>query len=353
MPARNAGPFDEYVGMRRHLPVQHATFNAEGEAESNGVDWGDFNRMGSISHKLNAHRRNFPAWAMNDAQLRAVMVRYVELRACFKRPQPGTDAERLKRAEALLAARTLVAQATLTKLCKEHLALKRSGGDAGYIRKLGEEIEGIDTAILINKNIAGIALRLAVLYWRQGFNSVECASEVHLKPPHCRMMLMRLCTVAAQLGLGAAPANNPGKRVPQSATTPRLCKTCGAPRGRGCLYCDACGQARKVANSSKSDKRYKAKLKAKRRAKARALQPTRATKRLAIVSSPAFIKLFENWQQRRYLTNRTHCKNGHEICAANAHVGDLKRLKRYACDPCWKEYARCWAQQHKRVTARG
>ena len=30
---------------------------------------------------------------------------------------------------------------------------------------------------------------------------------------------------------------------------------------------------------------------------------------------------------------RKACKRGHPICAANAHVGDMKRLGVYACDP--------------------
>jgi hypothetical protein len=53
-----------------------------------------------------------------------------------------------------------------------------------------------------------------------------------------------------------------------------------------------------------------------------------------VVASAAFIKLFEKARKAMHDPQRKACKHGHPICAANAHVGDLKRLKRYACDPC-------------------
>lgn len=56
--------------------------------------------------------------------------------------------------------------------------------------------------------------------------------------------------------------------------------------------------------------------------------------RQKVVSSPAFIKLFEKARARMANPKRKTCKHGHKISAANAHVGDLKRLGVYACDPC-------------------
>lgn len=53
-----------------------------------------------------------------------------------------------------------------------------------------------------------------------------------------------------------------------------------------------------------------------------------------IVTSPAFIKLFEKAKSKMRDPKRKTCKHGHAISAANAHVGDMKRLGRYTCDPC-------------------
>jgi hypothetical protein len=58
------------------------------------------------------------------------------------------------------------------------------------------------------------------------------------------------------------------------------------------------------------------------------------TKRANTVATPAFIKLFEKACARMASPTRKTCKHGHKISAANAHVGDLKRLGTYACDPC-------------------
>lgn len=58
------------------------------------------------------------------------------------------------------------------------------------------------------------------------------------------------------------------------------------------------------------------------------------TPREEIVKSAAFIALFEKAIAASRDPKRTHCKNGHTITAAHAHVGDLKRTGRYTCDPC-------------------
>jgi hypothetical protein len=52
------------------------------------------------------------------------------------------------------------------------------------------------------------------------------------------------------------------------------------------------------------------------------------------VASAAFGKLFEKARAAMQDPARKTCAHGHAITAANAHVGDLKRTGRYACDPC-------------------
>ena len=63
-----------------------------------------------------------------------------------------------------------------------------------------------------------------------------------------------------------------------------------------------------------------------------------------IVTSPAFIKLFEKWRARRKPERKLCSKGLHRICPANAHVGDLRCTQRhYSCYPCWRAVNRAWA----------
>jgi hypothetical protein len=74
------------------------------------------------------------------------------------------------------------------------------------------------------------------------------------------------------------------------------------------------------------------------RAKGEAMKKTKMQQwevaRNKVVSSATFIKMFERARAKMTKPKRKTCKHGHPICAANAHVGDLKRLGVYACDPC-------------------
>ncbi len=60
--------------------------------------------------------------------------------------------------------------------------------------------------------------------------------------------------------------------------------------------------------------------------------------RESVVSSPEFIALFEATRNAFKDPSRAACKRGHAICAANAHVGDLRRPPhRYSCDLCLRK----------------
>lgn len=78
-----------------------------------------------------------------------------------------------------------------------------------------------------------------------------------------------------------------------------------------------------------------------------ARQRALAARRGKIVSSSTFVALFEKWQAGRKYPNRTHCKRGHKICAANACVNDLRRGS-YACNPCFRADNRAWNKTPKR-----
>ncbi len=278
-PIRHGLAFDLHVGVRPRLPVS-ARFAADGEVESPSISFDDFSRMQTQRHKLDRGRRDeSPAWVLNASTLRSVITRYLELRAGFLKAQPGTDVERIQRAQQKLNSKIPNQDAALTRLCKEYVAFKAP--------KLAQEIEGLDTALVITQTAASKAAMVAHLYYRLGLNSVEVGKEVGLKPPHIRMLLLRLRKVAASLGYVTPPRVRVG-------------------------YHKARRLARILAAST--------------------------PKRQAIVSSPEFIALFEKSLAKMANPKRAHCKNGHLICAQNAHVGDMRRTGRYFCNECQRLY---------------
>lgn len=62
-----------------------------------------------------------------------------------------------------------------------------------------------------------------------------------------------------------------------------------------------------------------------------------------IVSSAAFIKLFKKARAKMRNQSKLCNKGLHPICAANAHVGDVRgRCNLYSCYPCWRAANSVW-----------
>src|SRR5580692_7010685 len=101
--AARGAVLDEFVHMKQKRPVS-ATFRGRDEWESPGLCFSDYERCSKIRYKLNSGRKHSPPWVHDDKKLRAVLVRYVEVRACFQRQQSGTESERLQRAQTVLKA---------------------------------------------------------------------------------------------------------------------------------------------------------------------------------------------------------------------------------------------------------
>jgi hypothetical protein len=287
-PPRHGLAFDEYVHIRRNMPVSRASFDAEGDAcSATRISFDDYRCMQTTQRKLASFRESAaPNWSINDKQLRAVLVAYIERRAGLLKAQPGTEFQRLQRAQEVLNRNAKEQQLLLDRMTREYVEFKRHGADARVLRNYETEIKNLDTVLLFNKDIAGKVLHVVHCYYRLGFNSVETEAETGLKPPHVRAMLWRLRKVAASLGFSNPPARR--RRHRPRVASPTV-----------------------VFRYSKS-----------------------AEKRNAIVSSAEFIALFEKARARMIDPKRKCCKRGHPVCAANAHVGDLRRCGKYACDPC-------------------
>lgn len=174
------------------FPVS-AKFVADGEVETPGIAFEDYRTMSTQEFKLEPSRRlEAPEWALNDALLRKVLVRFIEARAGFNYSRSGTEQERLQLAMQKIAAQRPARIAVLKGLCAKYVALKQRGYYPEYLRKLAQEIESWDTVLRFDSNIAAIVIGVVHAYYRRGLDSVDVAEEFNMKPPHVRMILWRL-----------------------------------------------------------------------------------------------------------------------------------------------------------------
>lgn len=229
--------FDTFVfGNRRAKPVS-AHYTREGW-ESTGIDWADYKRMGAqVRRQSNERRLPTPLWALNDRQLRKLIVTAMEERAGIKKPT-GKLLARLARAQEAIRANRPRMLGILTKLCKVYVEIKGTRifkpeeSDANVLQLAQEmfdqiplpnyaiapdedgtgaatarawlkgrkqedyevEIEGLDTFLRYTERDGGAGVIAAVvyLYYRAGMDSVGVGEELGLKPPHVRQILWRL-----------------------------------------------------------------------------------------------------------------------------------------------------------------
>lgn len=195
-------------------PVQ-AIQNDAGEWE-NSLSFDELARC-QIQHRApTARQLPIPIWGVNTTAQRRLLVRFMEFRAGLNKPQPGSERERLERAQQRLLARRPQLEATLYKL----LAALRAGppfrttskmGARGRFlarRKFVAEIYGIDSQLVLLNSPgagAGIILRVIALAYGCGFGSVAVASEVGSRPPAVRMLLHRLHRTWERMGQEAQP----------------------------------------------------------------------------------------------------------------------------------------------------
>lgn len=195
---------------------------------STGISYDDYRGMGLTKRKHTAERRlPTPQWAINDPQLRRLIVQFMEERAGLrKKKQKGGLKQRLARAQAKIVRRRPAMMDVLSRLCKLYVHVKKFGAypdkteveiaalaahinglatpsmyaehnkeivDSKRARDLEIEIEGLDTYLRITENGgAGFIVAIVYLYYRVGMDSVGVGAELGLKPPHVRQTLWRL-----------------------------------------------------------------------------------------------------------------------------------------------------------------
>ena len=181
--------------------------------------------MSTVTHKLAPCRRlEVPPWALQPDLMRALIVRHVESRAGFRHPRPGTDAERLARAQSAIDASIPRRAAILKRLCEQVIALRKSEPvDLKRIRSLEMQIECADSAIISSKNVALMVAGVIYRYYRLGESSVGVAHALGIKPPAVRQTLWRLRREWARMHNPAPPKppKPPRQPKPPRPATPR------------------------------------------------------------------------------------------------------------------------------------
>jgi hypothetical protein len=193
---------------RRAFPV-HAEYGADHEWTSTGIGFEEYSRMQTVTRAVAPGRQlETPSWAVNDAQLRELLVAFMEERAFNGRTglQTGPLADRLANAQRkLIGDCEKILVPTIDRLCKRLVALKRSTPltqDAQkQIQQLEHQIENLDTRLRFEQKDGGACLALGVAYFffRLGHDSVAVGKQLGAKPPHVRQIVWRLRQTWAKL----------------------------------------------------------------------------------------------------------------------------------------------------------
>jgi len=216
---------------RRAFPV-HAEYGADHEWSSGGIDFSDYARMQtSVRAVAPCRQMETPSWAVNDAQLRELLVAFLEERAFTQKAglQTGTLAERLANAQKKIidgSKKHLVP--IIDRLCNRLVALKRSTpltqDIQQQIRLLEQQIENCDTRLRFEAKDGGAALVIGVVfyYFRCGLDSVGTSKHLSIKPPHARQIVWRLRQTWAKLQRWAQdPSTRPAPKAPKPKPEPR------------------------------------------------------------------------------------------------------------------------------------
>lgn len=195
--------------------------------ESTGISFADLGKM-HVQRRAKVQERRLPTprWALNDEQLRELLIVYLEERFYIapEETEGLTLIERRKlvswKAEHYLPEKrklldkwlldyhaiatsrneTLSDDEAQNRLCSVNGCQPAYDGDQAR-EKLAEidlhnkriEIQGLDTDIVLTeKGHAKVIAALVYLYYRLGWDSVTVAEQLGLKSPHVRIVLYRL-----------------------------------------------------------------------------------------------------------------------------------------------------------------
>lgn len=153
----------------------------------------DFARCHVMRRKRqHARRLPTPSWATNDAELRELLVRFIE-RRLYSKPQAGTLKERLARAEEKIKSQV----PRLQELLRQKIRNYKKEQSPNRQREIKVEIQNLDTRLrIIRKGTAAVLAAIVYMYYRQGFNSVTVAEQLGVTSLMVRQTLFRMARLA-------------------------------------------------------------------------------------------------------------------------------------------------------------
>ncbi len=205
-PAPQTTFFDDhhFDGRFQVRPVS-VHYMGRDEWAGTGIDFSSYNFMQTSRRKQNKGRRfRTPAWTANDHDVQAVIVTYLESRVFSRKKQLHFCARRrlslkarLRRVEEALQARAVTQEVVVDRLCSEYV--RETDGARRSV--LESEIQGLDTAIRINRSPAKVVAGVIYFYFREGLDSTQVGAELGFLSPWVRQLLFRIMKIALALGL--------------------------------------------------------------------------------------------------------------------------------------------------------
>ena len=191
--------FDKAQFVRVQHPVEAkyvGPSNGENGWVSTGLSFGDYSRMQKRKHRgslANVRRLAPPAFMLDQARFRSVVLRYLELRVQLRRPE-GAEVERLQRLTPVLKRR---AEQCIAKIDEWALDYVTNPSDAER-KQLQRRIAEYDTLARICRE-PWVIPTMARCYYFEGLDSKAVGERVGFKAPHVRQILYRLGRLDAEM----------------------------------------------------------------------------------------------------------------------------------------------------------
>jgi len=192
--------FDQNQFAGRRTKAVKATQTREGW-DTPGIAHADFASMHIHRRKEVARRLPKPEWAMNDKDLRRVVLLYCEGRLYIHPPADASDAERLKAIDARAKAVFPVKELELARLLKQYNELSQDpNADKERVRRLAILVQNRDSIIqILKRGLPALVMSVVFQSYRLGRDSSTVAQELGIKPPMVRIWLYRMNRLAKGL----------------------------------------------------------------------------------------------------------------------------------------------------------
>src|SRR5713101_6357931 len=165
------------------LPVHLPDQNEDGTYED-GLDFSDYSRAHTESHKFFKGRAAPPSWCLDLRKMGELLARYMEGRALMQCPRLDTPEKRVVYAQNRILARMPQRIATLGKVSHEYVELKNAGGDSGRLRVLERQITTLDGSLVVDQSGPVLIVGIIHYFFRCGYSSPETSAALkHMVSP--------------------------------------------------------------------------------------------------------------------------------------------------------------------------